>query len=309
MGEVILDMDPGIDDALALMLALRSPEIELLAVTTVAGNAPLGTTTRNACRVLECMGERDVPVFPGAAQPLKQALLGATDYHGDDGLGNCGLQPPTLQPQGTPAWDAIALHAYSRPGHITLVATGPLTNVAIAFERYPDLADRLARLVVMGGAFDLTAYGKGNRTASAEFNIWQDPEAAARVFASATETFVVGLDVSTDPSVCLARKHVEHLKLGQGACAGIAAGLTGYAVSRHGRCELHDPLALAVVLDPSLFEFMTSPVHVAVGTGRDRGTTRVLDPTSAAAQPPLHIAVHVNGPRFLDLFLSRLLER
>lgn len=307
MEKIIMDMDPGLDDALALMLALRSPEIELLAVTTVAGNAALDVTTANACRVLRCMGREDVPVFRGAARPLMQRLVGATDYHGEDGLGDCGLPASSMTPQDAAAWDVMAQHAQS--GDLTVVATGPLTNVAIAFATHPELPRLLRRLVIMGGAYGLTEFGaRGNQTASAEFNVWQDPEAAANVFGATCNTYVVGLDVSADPCACITPGYVERLERGKTPCTSLAANLAGYAVSRHGRCELHDPLALAVVLDEELFEFAARRVHVTVGNGPERGRTLAMKADGADRNIPVHIAVSVNGQRFLRLLSSRLLE-
>ena len=307
MKKVIIDMDPGIDDALALMLALRSPEIRVLGITTVAGNAPIEKTSANARRVLEHMGATLIPVAAGAAKPLQHPLVDASDYHGPDGLGQCGLPPPNLPLHSTSAWDFMAELALDQPGEIILVATGPLTNVAIAFERYPKLPESLARLVIMGGAYGLTPYGKGNATPFAEFNIWEDPEAASMVFRSQVDIFAVGLDVSADPANCLTGQHVKQLKASNAPCGHLAATLADYVTKRHGRCELHDPLALASVLDVSLFDSLSAPVEVVAGHGQERGITRVLDSEEEGALPPIHVATSVDGPRFLKLFLSRIL--
>ena len=160
----------------------------------------------------------------------------------------------------------------------------------------------------MGGAYNLTPYGKGNQTPLAEFNIWQDPEAASIVFGSGADIFAVGLDVSTTPTACLDSRYLEQLKSGCTPAARLAASLVKYAVRRHGRCELHDPLALATLLDISLFDFVSAPVEVIAGNGWDRGITRVLPPERASETPSVHIAAAVDGPRFLSLFLSRILE-
>ena len=308
MKKVIMDMDPGIDDALALMLALRSPEIRVLGITTVAGNAPLETTSANARRVLEHMGATLVPVAAGAARPLQRPLVDASDYHGPDGLGQCGLPPTTLPLHPSSAWDFVAELVLAQPGEITLVATGPLTNVALAFERYPKLPESLYRLVLMGGAYDLTPFGKGNTTPFAEFNIWEDPEAASMVFHSQVDIFAVGLDVSTDAASCLTAQHVKRLKSSNVPCGRLAATLVDYVTQRHGRCELHDPLALTCVLDNSLFDFLSVPVEVLTGDGDQQGITRVLDSKEATALSPIHVATSVDGLRFLRLFLSRILR-
>ena len=308
MRKVVLDMDPGIDDALALILALKSPEIEVLGITTVAGNAPVETTTANARRLLEYLGASDVPVAAGAAKPLRHALVDALDYHGSDGLGECGLPSPRLGPHPAKAWDFLADLALNAPGQITIVATAPLTNVALALEAHPELARLLSSLVVMGGAYGLTPYGKGNRTPFAEFNIWQDPEAASIVLGSGAEIVAVGLDVSKDPATYLTGEHLARLRKSHTPSAHLAARLAEYLVKRKGCCELHDPLALASVLQLSLFHFISAPVKVVTGNGSYRGVTRVLPLEKQAQKPLIRIAAGVDGPGFLRLLLSRILE-
>jgi purine nucleosidase len=312
MYKVIWDMDPGIDDALALILALKSPEVQVLGITTVAGNAPVAMTSANARRVLEYLNAGSIPVAMGASHPLDRPLEDALSYHGPDGLGNCGLPPPLAPPHPAKAWDFLARLVWDTPGEITVLATGPLTNVAYAFELHPELAGLLARLVLMGGAYGLTHYGKGNRTPYAEFNIWQDPEAAHIVFNSGADIFAVGLDVTMDPAACLNRKHLEQIKTSHSQAAHLAAQLVEYEVKYHGCCRMHDPLALAMLLDASLLDFTLAKVQVVKGNDWDRGITRVL-PTdrcqlSADSFQPLHVASAADGPRFLKLFLSRILE-
>ena len=311
MRKAILDMDPGIDDALALLLALRSPEIQVLGITTVAGNAPVEMTSANARRVLEYLGVSDIPVAMGAAKPLKHTLVNALDYHGPDGLGQCSLPPPGLPLHPAKAWDFLAQLISQAPGEITLVATGPLTNVALAFQYHPELPKLLAGLVLMGGAYSLTPYGKGNQTPFAEFNIWQDPEAARIVFSSEVDIVAIGLDISMNPATCLNSQHLEQIKASHTPVAWLAAKLVEYAIKRHGRCELHDPLALATLLDASLFDFISAPVEVISGNGWDRGITRILPSEScqlsANSSQLKHVAAGVDGPRFLKLFLSRIL--
>lgn len=309
MRKVILDMDPGIDDALALLLAIRSPEIQVLGISTVAGNAPAEMTNANAHRVLEYLGVTDIPVAMGAAKPLEHSLVDALEHHGPDGLGQCGLLPPKLPSHPAKAWDFLAELVLNTPGEITLVATGPLTNVAYAFQYHPELPSFLARLVLMGGAYSLTPYGKGNQTPFAEFNIWQDPEAASIVFSSGAGIFAVGLDVSTDPAACLTDQHLEQIKSGHTPVARLAAKLAEYAIYHRGRCELHDPLALAILLDASLLDFIAASVEVITGNGWDRGITRVLPLEKAGELPLTYIANAVDGQRFVKLFLSRILEK
>jgi inosine-uridine nucleoside N-ribohydrolase len=310
MRKVVLDMDPGIDDALALILALKSPEVQILGITTVAGNASVEMTAANARRVLEYLNIESIPVAVGAANPLDRPLADALSYHGPDGLGNCGLPPPKLPLYPAKAWDFLARSVLDAPGEITVVATGPLTNVAHAFRRNPKLPGLLARLVLMGGAYGLTPYGKGNRTPFAEFNIWQDPEAAHIVFNSGANVFAVGLDVTMCPGACLTGQHLEQIKTKHTAAAHLVAQLVEYEVKHHGCCRMHDPIALAVLLDTSLLDFTLAKVEVVEGNDWDRGVTRILAPDScqlsANDSQLIHVASAVDGPRFLKLFLSRI---
>jgi inosine-uridine nucleoside N-ribohydrolase len=305
MHKVVWDMDPGIDDALALILALKSSEVHVLGITTVAGNAPVEMTSVNARRVLEYLSAESIPVATGAANPLNHPLENALSYHGSDGLGNCGLPSPKLPLYPAKAWDFLSRIVLDARGEVTLVATGPLTNVAYAFELHPELPKLLARLVLMGGAYGLTPYGKGNRTPFAEFNIWQDPEAAYTVFSSGADTFAVGLDVTMDPAACLSSRHLEQIKAGHTLAARLAAQLVEYEVKYHGCCRMHDPLALAMLLDASLLDFTSARVGVVEGNDWDRGVTRILFSGSSQL---IHVASAVDGPRFLKLFLSRMLE-
>ena len=305
MHKVVWDMDPGIDDALALILALKSPEVQILGITTVAGNASLEMTSANARRVLEYLGAGSIPVAPGAANPLNHPLEDAPGQHGSDGLGNCNLPSPKLALHPDKAWDFLARSVLDTPAEITLIATGPLTNVAYAFQLHPELRGRLARLVLMGGAYGLTPYGKGNRTPFAEFNIWQDPEAAHIVFNCGADIFAVGLDVTMDPAACLTRQHLRQIKTRHTSAASLVAQLVEYEVKYHGCCRMHDPLALALLLDASLFDFTLARVEIVDGNGWDRGVTRILPSDGARL---IHVASTVDGPRFLKLFLSRILE-
>jgi inosine-uridine nucleoside N-ribohydrolase len=305
MRKVVWDMDPGIDDALALILALKSPEVRVAGITTVAGNAPVETTSANARRILECLNVQSTPVAMGAANPLNHPLEDALSYHGPDGLGNCSLPPPKLPLHPLEARDFLVQSVLDAPDEVTLVATGPLTNVAYAFELQPKLPDLLNRLVLMGGAYGLTPYGKGNCTPFAEFNIWQDPEAAHIVFNSGADIFAVGLDVTMNPAACLNSQHLTQIKARHTPAARLAAQLVEYEVKYHECCRMHDPLALAVLLDASLFDFISARAEVVKGHDFDRGVTRIL---SSSSSQLIHVASAVDGSRFLKLFLSRILE-
>jgi inosine-uridine nucleoside N-ribohydrolase len=304
MHKIVWDMDPGIDDALALVLVLKSPEIRILGITTVAGNAPVEMTGANARRVLEFMNANGIPVAMGAESPLNYPLEDALDYHGTDGLGNCSLPSPLTPLYPAKAWDLLASLISDTPGELTLVATGPLTDIAYAFELHPELPGFLRSLVLMGGAYGITSYGIGNRTPYAEFNIWQDPEAAHIVFNSGADIFAVGLDVTMDPATCLTGRHLEQIKTGSTPAAHLAAQLVEYEVEYHECCRMHDPLALATLLDDSLLGFTQERIEVVTGNGWDRGATRILP---SGGSRLIHVASAVDGPRFLKLFLSRIL--
>ncbi|HEU5216380.1 MAG TPA: nucleoside hydrolase, partial [Gaiellaceae bacterium] len=200
---IIFDCDPGHDDAIALLLALASPELELLGVTTVSGNQTLDKTTANALRILEFAGRTDVPVHAGADRPFVRPRDVAAHVHGESGLDGPDLPPPTTTARDPHAVDFIAAQIRERHGKLTLVPTGPLTNIALLFALHPDAVPE--RIVLMGGAV-----GEGNRTPAAEFNIWADPEAAQRVFAAELDTTMIGLDVTHRALVTDA--HTERLR-------------------------------------------------------------------------------------------------
>jgi purine nucleosidase len=189
--KIILDCDPGIDDALAIAFAVGSPDIDLRGITTVAGNVGLDLTTSNAQRVSEFVGALGVPVTPGSPAPLLRPPMDARHVHGDTGLGGALLPPPQSRPAGGHAIDYIIETIGADPGQITLVATGPLTNIALAVHRQPKLVSQVKDFVIMGGSS-----GRGNVTPAAEFNIAADPEAAAIVFRAGWTVTMVGLDVT-----------------------------------------------------------------------------------------------------------------
>jgi inosine-uridine nucleoside N-ribohydrolase len=284
------------------MLALRSPEIALEVVTTVAGNGPVDMTTRNALRVLHYMGATGIPVFSGAECPLEAPFHGALGYHGPDALGNVSIEDGGRCAAGIAAYEALHRFALVAPGQRTLIATGPLTNVALAFRAYPDLAGLLRHVVIMGGAFRLTRWGAGNETPYAEFNIWQDPEAAAVVFASSARISVVGLDVSGDPSTALTAGDVASLRKADSRVAALAADLVDFTLRRHDCCQLHDPLALAIALRPSLFEFDTGRVAVHADDSVYRGMTEL----TADPNGNVRVARSVDAASFKRMLLERL---
>jgi len=303
MTRIILDCDPGHDDAIALLLALASPELELLGVTTVSGNQTLEKTTANAIRVLDHLGRDDVPVAAGAPRPLVRERRVAADVHGESGLDGPDLPPPARQPEPEHAIDWIAMTLAAAPSPVTLVATGPLTNVALLLARHPGLEPRL-EVVLMGGAI-----GEGNVTPAAEFNIWTDPEAAQRVFSSGLDLTMVGLDVTH--RALLRQADVDRLAAA-GSAGKLVADLYGFYARFHRQrygwdgAPVHDALALAHVIDATLLETKHCGVIVDTGPEPSRGRTHVDFWGRAGWEPNCHVAVEVDAGRFLELLVGRI---
>jgi inosine-uridine nucleoside N-ribohydrolase len=303
---VLIDCDPGQDDAIALLLALASPELEVLGVTTVAGNQTLDRTTANALRVLELAGRSDVPVASGADRPLVRELVVAADAHGESGLDGPALPPPTARPLDSHAIDFLAERLLTAERPPTLVALGPLTNVALLLARHPRAAARIERLVLMGGAI-----AAGNMTPSAEYNVWVDPEAAARVFESGLELTMVGLDVTNQ--AVLTAEHADRLR-GAGPVGDAVAAMLDFYGDFYRRAyeyegaPLHDAVAVAHVVRPGLLT--TAERHVAVdtrsGLGRGRTVVDMRRRREGRASPNARVATAVDVPAFVSLLLERL---
>jgi inosine-uridine nucleoside N-ribohydrolase len=302
---VLVDCDPGQDDAVALLLALASPELELLGVTTVAGNQTLDKVTANAIRVLELGGRGDVPVAAGADRPLARELVTAADAHGETGLDGPELPPAVGRPLDRHAVDFLAERILAANRPVTLVALGPLTNAALLLAERPDAAGRLGRVVLMGGAI-----AEGNMTAAAEFNVWVDPEAAARVFESGLDVTMVGLDVTN--RAVLTPEHAERLRPQGPLGAAVAAMLDFYGAFYrqaydHGGCPVHDPVAVARVARPELVRTVRRHVEVDTGSGLCRGRT-VVDTRRRIVlpEPNAQVAVDVDVPDFVAFLMDRL---
>ena len=301
---VILDCDPGHDDAVALLLALASSEVELLGVTTVAGNQTLQKTTANAIRVLDHVGRSEVPVAAGASRPLVRERHVAAHVHGETGLDGSGLGPPSRDPGPEHAIDWIAATVSRAREPVTLVPTGPLPNVALFLARYPDLAAGLARIVLMGGAI-----GEGNVTPAAEFNIWADPEAAHRVFTSGIDLTMVGLDVTHQ--ALLTRDHAARLA-GAGSAGTLIADMFAFYSQFHRRtygwdgAPIHEAVAMAHVIDDTLLRTETCGVIVDTGPELSRGRTNVDLHSEVRWAPNCHVAVGIDADRFLELLIERI---
>ena len=302
---IILDCDPGHDDAVAILLALASPELELLGITTVGGNASLDQVTDNALRVLALAGRTDVPVAAGAAHPLIGPLRTAPHVHGESGIEGPALPDRIAEPL---AEDAVAFLARTIAGHdepLTLVPTGPLTNVARLFADHPEVKPRLARICLMGGAI-----GEGNITPSAEFNIWADPEAADIVVRSGVPVTMIGLDV-THRSI-MWQEEYRALAADGGAASRLVAGLLEYFQAFHERTygwrgtPIHDAVAVAHVAHPGLVTTRPYSVAIELDGTLTRGRT-VVDVRGVTGIPPnADVGVDIDRDRFVALLRAAI---
>jgi len=298
---ILVDCDPGHDDAIALLLALASPEVELRGVTTVAGNQTLEKTTRNALKVLELAGRPDVPVAAGADRPLERTLRTAANVHGESGLDGPDLPEPATRPLDVHATELLA--ELIEPG-VVLVPTGPLTNVALLLQRHADVRDRLDRIVWMGGAI-----AEGNVTPAAEFNAFVDPEAAAQVFGSGIDVTMIGLDVTH--RALFTPAHAERLR-GTGAAGRAVAELADFFLEFHRRryrfegAPIHDAMAVAHVIDPTLVETLHCNVEIETRSQFCDGRTVVDRWLTLDAPRNADVGVGVDADRFLDLLVERI---
>jgi pyrimidine-specific ribonucleoside hydrolase len=300
---IILDCDPGHDDALAILLACAAPELEVLAVTTVGGNAGLANTTRNALRVLTLLGRTEVPVAAGADRPLVREPVVQPAFHGESGLDGADLPEATFEARPETAIELTATLVRHATQPVTLVPTGPLTNIALFLRAFPALHDRIGAISLMGGSL-----GVGNTTTSAEFNIWQDPEAAAIVFDAGIPILMAGLDVTHRALVLPA--DVERLD-GLGTKTGrIFADLMRFFAIHHRERygwegpPIHDAVAVGTLVAPWLVERRAIRIDVETGDGLTRGRT-VGDEEARSGRPiNAEVGVDLDRVRFLDLVID-----
>ena len=338
---VIIDTDPGVDDAFALLLAMRSPELQIEAITPVAGNVPIDLTLPNALRMVEIAERTEIPVAAGARSPMVRRLVTAAYAHGENGLGGAQFPEPTTKPVKEPAAQIICDVVRKYPGEVTLITIGPLTNIGAALAADSELASKIRGVVMMGGSLS-----GGNITPAAEFNIYVDPEAARMVFQSGIPITMVGLDVTRKTS--LTDEHVRQLSASKTRVSQAAAKIARSAID-HNRAQgfligpnMHDSLALTAFLDPSILTFADYYVDVEVNGELTAGQTlgysphqgdlrrspemqkkaessmviRGAAPTLAGTRvspvvrdkwvPNARVALEVNSARFFDLLIGRL---
>ena len=301
---VILDVDPGHDDAVAIMMACGSPGLDLLAVTTVAGNATLPKTTRNALRVLSLVGRTDVPVGAGASEPLERSLRTAEDIHGESGMDGPRIPEAAFEPDERGAVELIADTLKESPEPVALIPVGPITNVAAFLRAHPELKGRISRISLMGGSM-----GLGNTTPAAEFNVYVDPEAAREVFESGLPVTMSGLDVTHQAGAGRAER--DRLR-GIGGVGEVVAGFLDFFAGTYERVfgfdapPLHDPVAVAAVLEPGLLRTRLMNVEVECESDLTRGET-VCDLHGVTGRPPnAEVGVGLDREAFFDLLHDSL---
>jgi len=305
---IIIDCDPGHDDAIALLLATRSDKLRLLGVTTVAGNSELENTTRNARRVLDYADVHDVPVYAGCSAPLMRSLFRLTGaiIHGEDGLGGPYIPEATTPIEQEHGVDFIIRALRESKEKVTLIPVGPLTNIAMALNKAPDIKQNIERIIIMGGA----VLDAGNITSAAEFNIYVDPEAAKIVFASGCEIYLNTLDVSM--KAVFHEEDIEALRAQGDKVSDIVAQLLDFFAATHVEhfgfkaCPIHDALCVGIMIDEQLIEYQKVFLDVAVNDPLTLGET-VADLWGITGnEPNCYISTKVDRDRFVRMITEHM---
>lgn len=306
--KIILDCDPGIDDALALMLALSSPELDICGITTVSGNVPAELGADNALRVLQFMNRLDIPVYCGAEKPLVRGYVGAQDTHGEDGLGESGILPAEGAVWHPGAVDFI-LDTLQKTESLTIVAIGPLTNLALALRKNRNAFQNLSRLVSMGGNF--RSYG--NCSPVAEYNYWCDPDAAGEVFENLGKPIhMVGLDVTR--KIVLTPNILEYMRILNRDTAEFIQKITRFYFDFHWKqekiigCVINDPLAVAYTVDPDLCRGFDAYTAIETG-GLCMGQSVVDSMDFWHREPNSRVLTKTDPLAFMTMFLSRVFQK
>jgi len=303
---IIIDTDPGIDDSLAILLALASPEVRLEALTVVNGNCAATQGATNALSILELAGRPEIPVALGSTLPLVQPLLLAPETHGDIGLGYARLPPPETRIVSQRGVDLLVERVMGSPGEITLVAIGPLTNLALAIRLEPQFVPAVKEVIIMGGAI---RHG-GNTTPLAEFNTYCDPHAAHIVFHSGLPLTLVPLDVTYQ--VVLTKNDIDRLLAIPSPISRFIADATRFYMEFHDEyqaiegCVINDPLALALCFAPELVDYEELYVNVDIFGGVSLGKTYADFYRLEGKDPNMQVALGVRARQFIELFISRM---
>jgi pyrimidine-specific ribonucleoside hydrolase len=300
---VVMDVDPGHDDALAILLAYARPEIDLRAITVVAGNQTLPKTLRNCLQLCTVAGITDVPIAAGAAVPMLRPQEIAPEVHGESGLEGPQLPESSIEPEQVHAVDLIARAIRESDRPVTLIPTGPLTNIALFLLKYPELKGQIAHICLMGGAI-----AEGNKTPSAEFNIYVDPEAARIVFNAGLPLTMIGLDVTHKALITPA--HSRQLRETGGTVATVVADLLDFFTLWHdevyqmGGAPLHDPCAVAQVVQPGIVTTRFLNADVEVHGELTAGRTVVDLWKVTGKEPNAHVGIDLDTPAFVAMLLD-----
>jgi purine nucleosidase len=306
---VILDMDPGVDDALGLIFALRSPEVELVGISIVSGNVPLAQGVENALKVLDLMGRPDIPVFIGADRPLKRSPIHAFEVHGESGLGQALLPDPEQVPQNG-AVNFIVESILARPGGVTLVATGPLTNLAMAKAQRPGILNQARRILVMGGAINTP----GNVTSTSEFNFYADPHAARMVLHTGANLTLVPLDLTRQ--AWLEREQIAALAAAKddpvnAFCLAASHNVCAFN-KEHNDIDaiyLHDPLAIGLAIFPELGHCEVLCVDIDIEGESTAGQVKRIQPSASKDKGEgfdVECVMEMDAKAFLNEFVGRV---
>jgi len=312
--KIIIDTDPGIDDAMAILLALQSPEVDVIGLTTIYGNVRTTLATTNALHLLEVAGREDIPVAEGSHTSIKEVpkLRTAAFAHGSDGLGETNIDPPKGKPIAQSASGFLVEKANKFPGEVTVVALGPLTNIALAIKSNPDFPQKIRQIIILGGAFSVN----GNVNPATEANIFGDPEAADIVFTCGADIIAIGINITHQ--VVLTDKDVEDLASSSGKYAKYICNILKFYFDYHHEAYnicgayLHDPTVMFAAIDPSLMTYAEGVVRVQAD-GIFRGLTlfdnmkkRWGEVTEWSNKPRVKVAVSVDGDKIVHLLKERL---
>ncbi len=306
---IIIDTDPGIDDAVALMLALKSPEINVVGITTVAGNVPVDRATENVLKILRYLGITDIPVYQGAYRPIYGELTDTSDVHGSDGLGDVGLEAPKDYKISDKHAVEFLLRASKEYKDLIVVTIGPLTNIALAILLDKKFSERIKHFVSMCGVYGLTKYGVGDMTSRAEFNVYTDPIAAKIYFSTPAIKYLIGLDVTQKPSAMLTAK--DRVKMRN--YGGIGKLIFNMLRRFRGSVPLHDPLTIAYLLDKEVLKFRELYVDVEVSGiytfGETMADLRQDIPDWLREGFKAYVAYDIDGKKYKEILFTRLIGR